>query len=306
MVRFTVDMFRNIEMDIHRFLINENLSKDFNVKQMLFEVVSKFTTDPKLMVGIKSDEELQLKVHAMMKRAVLSTLNVTIRDKFPPSQETCKVFILDSMNAAVNQNWNTTFALEEDVETSNMNLECIIIKSKTTTPGPHIHLQSKQMSRPNDIGIDNYHDTLLLTRMIKCEDALYCHYQPIKKCNVDSNIKQVFSKLDFNVLDHNLRLIPFKTRLTNVGLRVDNNTVWVTVQPPDLETFKHLPFGIDGSKITLYDEHDKAHFARVKSVDAESAGVELTLDHPRASLDVKLKDEVSVNMREYYMYFTYD
>ena len=37
MVKFTVDMFRKIEMDVNEFIVQNNIARDINVKQSLFQ-----------------------------------------------------------------------------------------------------------------------------------------------------------------------------------------------------------------------------------------------------------------------------
>lgn len=303
MVKFTVDMFRKIEMDVNEFIVQNNIARDINVKQSLLEIVTRFHNDPKLMIGVNSEHDLELKTFMMMKKHVISKLGDHDLNKFKSDVDLCKVFILDSVNATANSDWNTTFTFDEEMRTKSMNLECVVIKSKNMISGPHIHLQSKQMSKPNIMNIDNYNTTLVLTRMIKCEDDIYCHYQPIKKPLLDNNLEQVFSKLDFNILDNNMRKIQFKKYLKDVELEIDESNSNIIRILSHFEELKEIRIG---SSMTLYDAEQVQQTAIVKSVDSQRKIVEVIFNCDRSIDKLKNMNNIIFDNHSFHMYFTYN
>ena len=306
MTNFSVEMFKNIEREINQFITYNSIETDLNVKHSLLNVVDKIRNSPKFLMDIHNEEDLQKKTLIVMKKYILETSAAAKHDRLNAVEEIAKVIILDTKDSLLNGEWNS-FSFDQDIETRNLHLECLIIKSKDKLDGPHVHIRCKQMARSTILTekqIKDYHTSLVLTRILALDDIFYYHYQPIKSStNSNSSIRLVLSNLDLQVLDHKNKPINFKERLENVNWKVDydNNSV---------DVYSHVDEIRRGSRFYAIDStRNRYYFTVDKATEAQNGPEKITL---KADMNSSLDGEYVLDnclysdVNDSTIYFTYN
>lgn len=256
MTNFSVQMFKNIEREINEFIAYNSIKTELNVKHSLLNVVDKIRNSPKFLLDINNEEELEKKTILVMKKYILETTSdKSSNNRLHDVEEIAKVIILDTKDSLFNKEWNS-FTFDEDIETKNLNLECLIVKSKEKLEGPHVHIRCKQMARSTlltEKHIKDYHTSLVLTRILTLDDIFYYHYQPIKSINPSSSIRLVLSNLDLQVIDSKNKPLKFKECFDNLSWEVDynNSTIQVFSKLQEIQNFTQF-YAIDTTKNKYY------------------------------------------------------
>ena len=254
MTNFSVQMFKNIEREINEFITYNSIETELNVKHSLLNVVDKIRNSPKFLLDIHNEEELEKKTILVMKKYILETSDKT-SNRLGNVEEIAKVIILDTKDSLLNNEWNS-FTFDQEIETKNLNLECLIVKSKEKLEGPHVHVRCKQMARSTlltEKDIKDYHTSLVLTRILTLGDMYYYHYQPIKSMHSNSSIRLVLSNLDLQVIDSKNKPLKFKERFDNLKWNVDYNTGTIQILSNLDEITKFTQFyAIDSNKNKYY------------------------------------------------------
>ena len=247
---------KNIEREINEFIAYNSIETELNVKHSLLNVVDKIRNSPKFLLDINNEEELEKKTILVMKKYILETTSdKTSNNRLNQVEEIAKVIILDTKDSLFNKEWNS-FTFDEDIETKNLNLECLIVKSKEKLEGPHVHIRCKQMARSTlltEKHIKDYHTSLVLTRILTVDDIFYYHYQPIKSINPSSSIRLVLSNLDLQVIDSKYQPLKFKDCFDNLNWEVDydNSTIQVFSKLYEIQNFTQY-YAIDATKNKYY------------------------------------------------------
>lgn len=229
MVKFSVQMFKEIEQQVTDFITFNTIDTNINVKHTILSVIDRIHNTPKFFEDIKTEQDLLTKTLIVAKRYI-TAISDTDQTKQTPD-ECSKVIILNSSDGTcVNKSWNR-FGFD-GVHTKNLNIECLIIKSKEKIKSTHVHVLCKQLPRStilNGSGIEDYHTSLLLTRILTLEDCHYHHFKPINDKFSKSDIRTTLTNLDFKVVNASNNVIEFKKALNNVDWKVsDQNTIEIS------------------------------------------------------------------------------
>jgi len=295
MTKFSVQMFKDIERDINEFVTDNSIETTLNVKHSLLNVIDRIHNTPKFLDDVRNDSDLQTKTTLVAKKYISEIANTNL-DVSHNSQEIPKVIILDSKKTTQNNDWYT-FSFDEDLETKNLNLECIIIKSKNIIDANHVHIRCKQMPRStifNDKHISDYHTSLILTRVVSLDNTYYYHYKPITNKGHTSNIRLVFSKLDIDILDHKHQSITFKERIPDLKWNVihDKNQIEIVSDTQKIRQYKH--FHTIDSNQNVYDLSLMSH--------DDDDRVTLQSDHSFP----EILNELHMETNEFTLFFTYN
>lgn len=297
MTNFSVEMFKNIEREINEFITYNTIQPRLNVKHSLLNVVDQIRNSPKFLLDIHNEEELHKKTVLLMKKYILETSSDTSHSI--PVEEIAKVIILDSKNAHLNNEWNS-FVFDDELHTKNLNLECLIVKSKDKLDGPHVHIRCKQMARSTILtekNIKDYHTSLVLTRILTLEDIYYYHYQPIKNNNHSSDIPLVLTNLDLQVVDSHNKTLKFKERVDNLIWDIDYDANVIEVHS-HLDEIRKL------TSIYAVDTSSKAkYYLSIKNDQNETITLKAddTLDKER-----QLENSLFSDVNSSTLYFTYN
>jgi hypothetical protein len=294
-------MFKNIEREINEFIAYNSIETELNVKHSLLNVVDKIRNSPKFLLDINNDDELEKKTILVMKKYILETTsNRTSNNRLNEVEDIAKVIILDTKDSLFNKEWNS-FSFDEDIETKNLNLECLIVKSKEKLDGPHVHIRCKQMARSTILTekqIKDYHTSLVLTRILNLGDIFYYHYQPIKSLNPSSSIRLVLSNLDLQVIDHKNKPLKFKEHFDNLSWKVDynNSTIQVFSKLNEIRNFAQF-YAIDAAK--------NKYYFKIQNQDDEKIILKAD-DNSPLDKENELENCLYSDVNESTMYFTYN
>lgn len=300
MTNFSVEMFKNIEREINEFITYNTIQPRLNVKHALLNVVDKIRNSPKFLIDIHNEEELHKKTVLFMKKYILDTSSSDTTHNIPV-EEIAKVIILDSKNAHLNNEWNN-FVFDEELHTKNLNLECLIVKSKDKLDGPHVHIRCKQMARSTILtekNIKDYHTSLVLTRILTLGDIFYYHYQPIKSNSHSSDIPLVLTNLDLQVIDSNNKTLKFKDRIDNLRWNVDYDANVIEVHS-HLEEIRKL------SSIYAVDTSSKSkYYLTIKSDQNDTITLKADDTNP-LDKESLLENNLFSDVNSSTLYFTYN